>query len=244
MNNLLENLNITQDNSLFNNITEEIGKLQKNFLTSNFGNIINSAIDLGLRVALPDLIENQVIDAKNIILEEGWEEGLNSIIESSLDLGKSTIGIVTGNFENVSQIEKAVEKGGLIDNISSLIDVGVKTAQAKGIIDKSIVKEIKTWKDNILKTISSDIEENLSNQLKSVDKLNDYCEKWNNYYNEQDFGNMEKMYKKIEKEREKIVPLENLFKEMNKIDNLHNLIKNNGNNFEISANTMALAEIL
>ena len=244
MNNLLEEININNENSLINNITEEIGKSQKNFLNSNFGNIINSAIDLGIRVALPDLIENQIIDAKNIIIEEGWQEGLNSIIESSLDLGKSAMGILTGNFENISQIQTAVEKGGLIDNISELLNMGIKTAQDKGIIDKTIAKEIKSWKNNILNTITSGIEESLSAQTKSLDKLGGYCEKWNSYYKEQDFDNMEKMYKKIEKEREKIVPLENLINEMNRIDNLHNLIKNNGNNFEISANTMALAEIL
>ena len=45
---------------------------------------------------------------------------------------------------------------------------------------------------------------------------------------------MEKEYKKIEKSLNKAIPIENLLKETRKIEVIHNLIKNNGNNFEIT----------
>ena len=45
---------------------------------------------------------------------------------------------------------------------------------------------------------------------------------------------MNKIYEKIEKNINKIVPLENLIKDIRKIENIHNFIKNRGNNIEIT----------
>ena len=46
-----------------NNINLE--KSNNNFLNNIFGKTINTAIDIGLKAILPDLIENQIIDIKN-----------------------------------------------------------------------------------------------------------------------------------------------------------------------------------
>ena len=55
---------------------------------------------------------------------------------------------------------------------------------------------------------------------------------------------MESNLKNIEKYLEKITPLENTIKQARKIENIHNLIKNNGKNFNISENEKILAEKL
>ena len=44
---------------------------KNNFFNNTFGKTINYAIDIGLRAILPDLIENQVIDIKNSLLNNG-----------------------------------------------------------------------------------------------------------------------------------------------------------------------------
>lgn len=54
-------------NDIKQNINQNIGIEQKNFLETTLGKVINSAIDIGLKAVLPDLIENQVIDVKNAI---------------------------------------------------------------------------------------------------------------------------------------------------------------------------------
>ena len=46
---------------------------------------------------------------------------------------------------------------------------------------------------------------------------------------------------KIEKEQEKIIPLENVIKETKRIKAIHNLIKNNGQNFNITEEEEKLA---
>ena len=45
---------------------------------------------------------------------------------------------------------------------------------------------------------------------------------------------MEKVYKKLEESLKKIIPLEQTIKQAREIENLHQLIKNNGQNFDIT----------
>ena len=45
---------------------------------------------------------------------------------------------------------------------------------------------------------------------------------------------MEKVYQKLEKSLKKIIPLEQTLKQAREIENLHQLIKNNGQNFNIT----------
>ena len=45
---------------------------------------------------------------------------------------------------------------------------------------------------------------------------------------------MQKEYKKIKNQLNKVVPLENLIKEARDVENIHKLISNNGHNFDIS----------
>ena len=55
---------------------------------------------------------------------------------------------------------------------------------------------------------------------------------------------MEKEYKKIIKELDNIVPLENVIKKAREIENMHLLIKNNGQDFNISREHIELAKKL
>ena len=45
---------------------------------------------------------------------------------------------------------------------------------------------------------------------------------------------MTKEYNKIKSQLDNVVPLENILKETKKVEMMHNLIKNNGQNFEIT----------
>ena len=59
-----------------NSLKEKISDFQEKFLESDIGKAVNSAIDIGLKAVLPDLIEDQIIDIKNAILENGFKEGI------------------------------------------------------------------------------------------------------------------------------------------------------------------------
>ena len=55
---------------------------------------------------------------------------------------------------------------------------------------------------------------------------------------------MEKEYQKIETILNKLVPLEKTINQARIIENLHNLIKNNGQDFNLNQEQLALAEKL
>lgn len=225
-----------------NNINLE--KSNNNFLNNIFGKTINAAIDIGLRAILPDLIENQIIDIKNSLLENGLKSGINTAIDSAVDFGKSAVGIVTGNFENINQVKIAIGNGGIVENISNVLDKVINTVYQKGYINRNTKNLIKNGKNVLLNNVSNNIKNQLEEQTNAVEKLEKYLNNWKDSYNKKDFSGMEKIYNKIEEQSQKIIPLENIINETKQIKALHNLIKNNGQNFNISIEEERLAHNL
>jgi len=229
---------------LENQINNNLKKEENNFLNSFIGKTINNAIDIGLKSILPDLIENQIIDIKNALIENGLKSGIETAVESAIDFGKSAIGIFTGNFENMTQVRTAVADGGILDTMSNVLDKVINKTYEAGYIDRSVGTIIKNGKDVLLENISSNIKNELDKQTNTLEKLERYVKNWNEYYNNKDFEGMTKEYNKIKKQLGNIIPLENILKETRKVELLHNLIKNNGQNFEISNLEKELAEKL
>lgn len=236
---LENNINLESNNS--NNITLEE---QKSFLETNLGQVINGGVDLGLKALLPDIIEDEIIEIKDSIITDGFSAGIKTAIDNVVDMGKSVLGIFTGKFDNLSQVKNTIESGGLLDSISSVLDWGINKAKESGLISKSTANLIETGKDTILNTVNSNIEDNLTNQMESVEKIDKYISNWSEYYEKQDFDNMEKQYKKIEKELENIIPLENVITKARKLENVHQLIKNKGGDFNLTQEELELANKL
>jgi len=234
----LENTIALQEPSIVNE------KEQNHFLETAFGKTINLGLDIGIRALLPDLIEDSVIEIKNTLLENGLQEGIQKTIDTVLDLGKSAVGVVTGKFENVEQIQNAVKKGGMIDSISNILDFTLKKTEEKGVFNKNVTNILKRGKNVVLNTISNSIEKELQGQINGVEKLNTYIKNWNTYFSEKNINGMEKEYKKIEKALKKLVPLENTLKEARKIENIHAVAKQKGGDYNLDSIELALAEKL
>ena len=236
----MQDLTIT--NNLNNNLTIE--NEQKNFLETTLGKTINTGLDIGIRYLLPDFIENQVIDIKDAIMENGFKEGVKQVIDSTIDLGKSTLGIFTGNFENVGQVQTVIKNGGLLESVSGLINTAVDRGISAGKINNSVGAIIKKGKNVIVSNISKNLENEFERQLDSVEKLSKYSNNWRECYNNKDFEGMEREFKKMKEKFKEILPMENTIKEARTIENLHTLIKNNGRNFDLSEEQKELANIL
>ena len=217
---------------------------QNGFLQSTIGKIINSGLNLGLRALLPDLIEDQVINIKDALLNGGIKEGISTAVQSAIDLGKSAIGLFTGKFETVSQASNAIKTGGLIDNISSLIDNSVKYNIDNKVITDDTARLIKGGKNVILNTIERNIEDNFTAQLKGVEKLGKYASNWNKYYEEKDFDGMQREYSKMQETLKTVLPMETTLQEARRIENLHLLIKNKGKDFNLTEEELKLASKL
>lgn len=225
-----------------NNI--EIGEKQKSFLNTTLGKAINGAIDIGIRAILPDFIDEQIVNIKDNLLEYGLKDGISKTIDDAVNLGKSAIGIFTGNFENISQMQDAVKSGGVIDGISTLLDSVINKVKKEGLIDTNVSNMIIKGKNIILNNVESNIEKTFTDQIKSSEYTNKYISNWKNYYEEKNFEGMDREYKKIKKELKNLIPIEKTINEARTIENIHTLIKNNGQNFDLPKEVFELAEKL
>ena len=229
-----------------NNISNEnlIEEKQRNFLQTNLGKAVNMGSNIGIRYLLPDVIENQVIEIKDSLIQNGLKEGIQTAINSSINLGKSALGIVTGKFESIEQMQNAVKSGGIIDSISNVVNYSINKLVDNGNISNSIGNTIKNGKNAILNNITQNIENEFKNQISNMEKLNKYTENWKNYFNNKDFSGMQREYEKIHTKIKEIVPIEKTIKTARVVENLHQLIKNNGQDFNLTNEELELAKML
>lgn len=237
-----QEIGIEQNNLIQNEIVTE--NSQNNFLETTLGKTINGAIDIGLRWVLPDFLENEIINIKDSLIKGGLKEGINTAITTAINFGKSTLGIVTGKFENISQAQAVIKTGGIIDGVSDLMDNLLNKTERSGLIDKNVSTLIRKGKNVILDHVSKNIEDTFTSQLNSIEKLGKYENNWKNYYELKDFEGMQREYEKIKGKLKELIPLENTLKEARIIENLHMLIKNNGQDFNLSKEQIELANML
>ena len=219
-------------------------KEQNTFLESTLGKVVNSALDVGIRMVLPDFIEEGVIGIKDALMQGGLKEGIDTAINGAINLGKSVLGIFTGKFEDISQARDAVKTGGIIDGISGVLDTVIDKTNSSGLINDNVANLLSNGKDAILNSVSSNIEQEFMQQIDGAEKLAKYESNWKEYYNNQDFNGMQREYEKIKEKLNEVLPIENTLKEARTIENLHNLIKNNGQNFNLTNEQLELANML
>lgn len=230
--------------ALENNFNNSLEIKQNNFLQSALGKAINNGINIGLRYLLPNWAEDKVIELKDNLLNYGLKIGISKTIQSVIDTGKSAIGIVTGNFENVNQINEAVKNGGIIDSVSEIFDSVLNKIYSSGKLNDTTFNLIKNGKNSILNNVEKNIESTLTTQITSSQRMEKYINSWKEYYQNKDFSGMEKEYKNIKTELKQLVPIENTINSARSIELLHNLIKNNGQDFKLTQEEIELANKL
>lgn len=241
MNNLLMNNNLSNNQEIENNVTE---KMQNNFLESSLGKTLNCAFDIGIKTIMPDFIENDIIEIKDCFLTEGFESGINSVINNSIELGKNILGIFNGNFSDINQAEKAIMKGGIIDGISNLVDFILNKTEKSGIISKNVSNLIKDGKNVLLDNMENRIKDNFKNQTSNLKNINNYMKNWNESFEKNNLIEMDKNFEKIQDELGQVLPLESVMKSAKEIENLQTIIHNNNGDFELSNEQIELSKIL
>ena len=234
--------NIELENNLSNE--KSLEKEQISFLQTSIGKAVNTGLNIGIRYLLPDVIENEIIEIKDALIRDGIKEGVQTAINSAVNLGKSALGIITGNFENIRQMQTAVKSGGIIDSISDVINSTINKVEKKKKIPYSVGNALKNGKNAILNNVTKNIESEFENQVNHIEKINKYTENWKNYFNNKDFTGMEREYQKIRTKMKEIAPIENTIKLAKTVENLHKLIKNNGKDFNLTEEQLELAKLL
>ena len=95
-----------------------------------------------------------------------------------------------------------------------------------------------------VENVEKNIEATLDKQVNGTESIQNYIESWKMYYSQKDFSGMEIEFAKMEKELEELIPIENTLKAARYVENIHNLIRNNGQNFELTEEELELASKL
>ena len=235
---ILENIN-ELGNKLNNDLKLE--NLQNLFLNTTVGRIANSAIDIGLKIILPDYMENEVIEVKDALIEEGIKEGITTAVENAIEIGKKMIGMENLEFTNIKSAQNALIEGNVIGGISNSFDSVLDKATDSKIIPENITNVIKEGKNVVLNNISTNINKEFETETKALNKIEKYIENWKKHYKNKNIDGLNSEYKKIEKQMNKILPLESIIKNVNLIRNINELIQNS-DHFDFKDIYLDLAE--
>lgn len=237
-------MDITNDmNRVLNNVMSlgnKLADIQERFVQSNLYDIFNVALDTGIRIGVPDIAEDSVIDIKNALLENGIKDGIKQIWNNIKEYGKSALGIVSGNFDSIEQVELATKTGGVLDSISKIFDFALDKAVEKEKISKSTRQNLKSKKNLIVKDIKNKVSEDLNNQVVYVERINKYNEKWQKCFENKDLNGMKNAHRNIQKYLEKVMPMEDILKNARRIEIMQSLVENTGD-FDITDEEKELA---
>lgn len=208
----------------------------------DIGNLANTGLEFGLRTILPDFIEDDIIEIKDTFIEEGFIDGIQNIIDKAEDIGKSITGIFTGKFETVEQIKRLIQKDGILEYTSDIIDSILKKMLSKKIINKSTYNLIKTGKKEIINSLEDQLEGYYKTDKYSIEDLEKYCNEWKESFKQKDYQSMENTMKKINRRLEKNKILEKTIEEARNIKKIQEYISKKGSIDNLSEKEKELLE--
>ncbi len=208
-------------------IKENLNQIDDRFCEA-ITNTIDSIYNEILKAFLPDSIEDKVIKIKDQI-------GLSKLSKNVENLLRGFI-----NNKGEKDLTKRIKALDIEKQTNTLIS-NIEDAF------KLSINEINKLENN-KKTISKKVEEQLNKEIKSYistfEKNDQYISEWEKFYKSKDFKNMDKVYKKIEKNVKNIIPIEEKIKEVRELENLHLRIKMKGGDFNLTNEEIELAKKL
>lgn len=213
-----------------------IQRAQDFFMSDTFKNAVNTGVDFGIRLALPDIIEEQTIEIKNSIVEGGFGAGFETLNNKLNEFKSSVQGIINGEFNSIEEMKLATKNKGIIKTVSSGLSKGIDIAIQTGLLDKKSAKLLKSTKSTMLNEFKNSLQSKFEKEIAKLEKLNKYNERWHKAYDNRDFEKMEKYYNKIEEIYPHTVKFEKTIEDTKNILTLHNWIKEN-NSFDFVVGT-------
>lgn len=202
-----------------------------NVINEKYGESINKMIgnvyNEILKTFLPDSIEDKVIKIKDQL-------SLSQLSKNIVNFTKDII-----NNKNEKNINKDISLN--IEKETSKIISSIKDCYSLTIDQiENLEKNIEVISNKVEKEIDKEIK----NYVNAFEKNDKYINEWRDFYNSKDFENMEKIYKKIEKNMKDIIPIEEKIKEVRELENVHLLIKRKGGDFNLTNEELELTKKL
>ena len=224
-NNITQNQNQNRQETRENSLA--LVQEQNRFFDSRFGQAIDRGIDLGIRAIFPDFLEQSVINVKNTLIQEGLREGINKAVSEAVNMGRRAIDAVRGVFRSGNDARSAVEQGDLIGNVSKEIDEVVGKLGNHTVEGIHIGNRLAQGKEMMLELVRRNIDSSLSMQNELSNEMDGRITNWNSAFENEDFSRMQGEYEIITEIASNLMPTERLQSDLRKLENIHNLIKNN-----------------
>ena len=210
----------------------------------NMPKIANNALNFGLKAILPDFIEDDIIQIKDSFINEGFEKGLEEAKEKAEEVWKSVKGVFTGEFDTVGEIQKLIQKNGILDTASDLVDKITKLLLSKKIINKTTYNLIKTGKKEILNALEGELNNYYKIDTYDLESLNEQIEKWQKNYNDSDYESMEKTAKTILNILDKVDQIEAVINKARNIQKVQKYIQEKGSKEKLTKAERKLIEAI
>lgn len=180
----------------------------------NFDNLFDSTIR---SMPLPNILEEGIIIAKDILRDNESREGL-------LDTFKNVVGNGESFIKNIWSIKDTIKDKGLKEGISEAFDILVNQSSKEKLITKETASMLKTAKSFLIEELIK--EENVfKNQEKYLEDINKKYTEFENCISENNIDKAYKIQDEINRKCEKVLPTIELINKINNMDNTINLIK-------------------
>lgn len=143
----------------------------------------------------------------------------------------------------MSKFKKLQNQVGVIDTISKVFDFALDKAVDSGKISKKARQSMKSKKNSILKNVKNDVSEELDNQVVYVERIEEYTNKWEECFKNEDLSGMKNANRNIQKYMNKTLPLENTLQKARKVEILQKLVESTGS-FDVTEEEKELAGAL
>lgn len=191
------NIDLDLNKKIYNKNNINLKLENNNKFEKGIGKIINIAVDIGIKAALPDLIEDKVIEIKNILLKNGLKDGIKEISKKV----KDTIDTIIGINKNIkiTDIRNLTKRNGIINDFSKIINLAIDTSVKNKMISKELAGIIKSGKTAMLSNFSNRLEKNMMKEIKTIEKFKEAISKWEEALDKRDIEELKKQYQIISK---------------------------------------------
>lgn len=211
--------NKRNENKLINTVAKQNDNL--NYILQN---IINWSIDKGIKYLFPNLIGDKIVKIKNSILNSNTQEKITSGIQNIINMENKKSSISNKGNNDIQKIEEILNDPRTIEMLTEIVEKILNNMDNVKIKDKSIV----------LKDIHKNLSKDITEQINSINNINNYSKDWYNFFEKENFNSMNKSFNKIKNELKNIAPIEEIIIKTKKIENLHELVKGKGGDFNIT----------
>ena len=212
----------TLDLSLNNVKNNSLENTQKNIISS-IGDAFKNAVTKGTeKLSFPEGMEKTVKEGLEKI---DLKEIGGKAAETALKSGMQALGMKSSLFSSVKGVFKAIQEGDLKNGLSNGLNAAIDLVKIPTVA-KTILKQ---GKDMILEqTMGDELKNVMKAQQNTVSRINRKCNQMEEAFKNNDDKTLDRVYKSLKTDMEKVMPIQNVLNKGNDIMNRYELYKNRG----------------